>query len=138
MNSERIDVHTFDKTLKEKINTTVDVHSKLKLFNHILDLIEEYGVYNNRDGLYMIVKDTQTSNNWDQINNMWADDILYEICKKIVSIHNKNNQKSIIICLLEQMSDMYDTGRCGVGRIIRLYQIYQSLGNLEGSDHSPS
>ena len=76
-------------------------------------------------GLELIMKDTQRLSNCDNINKVYADDILAEI---IVTIQkNPEIQPDIIKNIIEQMGDMYCLGRCSQGRTSRLFQIYICL-----------
>ena len=68
---------------------------------------------------------------------MYADDILAEICSYIMKESYSENKeriedvKKIITNINEQLADMYLTGQCGVGRVVRFWQIYDSITGTE-------
>ena len=75
-------------------------------------------------GLILIVENTQGSSNFDPVNNIYADDLLVEICKKI---SNSSETHDILVNIAEQLGDMYNLGQCPQGRTTRLYQLYLSF-----------
>jgi hypothetical protein len=147
-----MDVHIFDHTLK---NFHIDkgkftIKEKNEMFSELLELLDE----NGKNGLQLIIKDipidksplgllsdsitnNSITGNFDETNNMYADDIMAEICSYIMKESYSENKeriedvKKIISNINEQLSDMFLTGRCSSGRVIRLWQIYYSITEIE-------
>lgn len=118
------DVHYYDSQWKHNIITRFNINTKFKLFKWLyLHSIKLNTTENGIKGLELIINNTQKFQNYDNANNVYADDILAEIC--VIIIKTKN--KLIIDLLLEQMNDMYNTGQCPQGRTTRLYQLYNSF-----------
>lgn len=122
--SDFIDVHSFDGSIQTLYTTTDSTNDKNSLFAWILNSVK-----NNKDtdgikGLELIVKDRDTSSNVDLKNNLNAEEIL---CKIILYLKKQSNIEDILCILLEQMRDMYISGRCPQGRTVRLMQVLYSL-----------
>jgi hypothetical protein len=113
-----MNVHLFDNTLTNNdIKTEVTNDIKLKEFN---ELYNKFKTNDGKRGLRLIINDIQKPANYDTTNQMYADDVLIEIYKLL-------DKTDVIEYLEEQISDMYTSGQCPQGRVIRLYQIYSSL-----------
>ena len=137
-----MDVHIFDHTLK---NFHIDkgkftIKEKNEMFSELLELLDQ----NGKNGLNLIIKDipinvidNNITDNYDMTNDKWADDILAEICSYIMKESYSENKekiedvKKIISNINEQLSDMFLMGKCAQGRVIRFWQIYESIRNVE-------
>ena len=71
----------------------------------------------------VIKQNIRQKNNYDQTNSMYADDVLYMVCKKID--HTKN--KDVLVYLSEQLSDILTSGQCSQGRSTRIFQVLSTL-----------
>jgi len=120
-----MDVHIFDKQYNIKLKYKLDLQNKYKLYKWIISFCKVKLNYISQ-GLILVINDTETNNNFDNITNIYADDILINIILSIMS-NNLDDKISIIKLINEQMDDMYNTGRCPQGRTTRLYQIYIGL-----------
>jgi hypothetical protein len=121
------DVHTYDNKWNHCILTRFTPREKLNLFKFLYFLIERFQTklkYRiGLDGLTKIIE----SNTFDRINNVFAQDILAEICVKLNS-YKEEDQIDIVNTLLEQMHDMIVTnGTCPQGQSTRLIQVYNSI-----------
>ena len=96
-----MDVHLTDRHLKfYNIRTTKPLEIKNKLFLWLLTKVNRLQLQQQRQhnmqaqqrfnegvtGLRIVITDTQLRPNYDDSNEMWADDILAEICEKLISI----------------------------------------------------
>ena len=124
--SSFIDVHVFDGSWSHNITTKFNLEEKNVIFDWLIKQIGENVDYNAIGGLKLVIGDTQQYPNFDPRNNIYADDILAEICVMLVEM-NENDRNDVLKNILEQMSDMYLLGRCPQGRSTRLIQIYKSL-----------
>jgi hypothetical protein len=112
------DLHQYDGLWSIDI-PTISSDEKADLFRGLLNRIKTK-VYTGSgvDGLLLVIVDSQTVNNYDPIHKVYADDILAYICKAELT-------DQLLDLMLEQLSDMFITGRCPQGRTTRLYQIYK-------------
>lgn len=85
--------------------------SAIKSFDIIVETYKKYS-------------DDVTSPNYDTINNLWAEDLLYIIYENIV----EDDNTECIDCLMIQLSDM-ESGMCPQGRVTRLLQIIVMFDN---------
>ena len=126
-----LDVHTFDGKWNVSFDTCLTVREKQKLFEWLLvnidvKLPKDPFYANGKTGLQLVIRDTQHHFNYDATNKVYADDILAEMCIKMLRL-SMDNRLSILHLILEQMHDMFTTGQCSQGRSTRLYQLYKSL-----------
>jgi hypothetical protein len=105
-----------NEDLEEKNSTKIPKENKINL-----DL----------RGIITVINDTQKPQNFDNINNLYADDVLIEIINTldILSALDLENyiKNSVYLNIIEQMNDMITLGSCAQGRTNRLMQIYKSL-----------
>jgi len=111
--------HIFDGTLlhlAEETKSNIDIDTKLRLFKKVR---KEIVTHNGATKCFnIIMDDIGKPSNFDNTNNLIADDIMYLICLKL--------DKDMLPIFIEQLNDM-NTGLCPQGRCIRLAQIYQCL-----------
>lgn len=121
--SKLIDVHTFDRKIDtSKIKSRITAEDKQKLFKWLMEETTKLKLRN--DGINLVIQDTHKQPNHDPVNNVYADDILAEICLYLVMKDDAEITANILKLVSEQMVDMADSGRCPQGRSIRLFQIY--------------
>lgn len=138
------DVHVYDGKWSHDIKTEVSIQEKCELFNSLYQEIKTIGngvdVSSALKGLVLVVENTQRPSNFDPANNIYADDILVEICKMITidklvttkvgtSLDESRPELSekmydSLMNVAEQLGDMYNLGQCPQGRSTRLIQIY--------------
>lgn len=130
-----MNVHIFDGKIRNNhiIKNKFNNEQKIKMFDELYEVLQSDPA---KKGLNLI-KNIGCKDNYDNTNDMYADDIMAEICDYIikesyVQDDSKREEKikdikSIIMSIDEQLSDMYNTGTCAQGRVIRLYQIYKSI-----------
>ena len=127
-----MNVHIFDGKIRD-FNVPKDKYSqdeKLKMFKELSEVLNTDG----KKGLDLIINGHQR---YDNTNDMFSDDILAEICNYIIKeSYSKDEQKlkdirSLIACIDEQLSDMFNTGTCAQGKTIRLFQIYSSIQQVQ-------
>lgn len=119
-----IDIHTFDN--KWEFIPHIDIsnishNDKIQIFMWLVDEIEDIS-----PGLELLLDDIFTPNNNDTTHNVLAEDILLCICIKLKEMKEEERQDYYKL-LNDQMMDMYQLGRCPIGRTARLYQIYKTL-----------
>lgn len=119
-----MNVHEFDGKWSLQLES-IPVSIKTVMFNRLLSFIKD-GDTNGVNGIHLVVSDTQNSSNYDTINKIYADDILAHICLRLNNVDHKILESTLFL-LIEQMSDMYLTGRCPQGRTTRLLQVYNQL-----------
>lgn len=124
MSNSFFDVHLFDGNWVHNITTRFTREEKCILFDWILFQINELSVKSM--GLELVIQKTQQYDNFDQKNNVYADDVLVEICSKLIKLKNED-RVDILKLLIEQMNDMYILGQCPQGRTTRLFQLYNSM-----------
>lgn len=123
-----MDVHIFDGHWSHDIKTNISMDDKCKLFNSLYrDMTNLHVDSNSLKGLFLVVENTQKESNYDPINKIYSDDILAEICQKIVYMSSDVEKHDTIMNISEQLSDMYLLGQCPQGRSTRLIQIYNCL-----------
>ncbi len=130
-----IDVHTFDGQWSHNITTRFDKHEKVIFFNWLIiyaktlppEILSSLDMHSSVMGLRLVIENTQSSSNFDPINKVYADDILSEICDKLVASDDQELRQDAVRGILEQMSDMFKLGQCPQGRSSRLIQIYKTL-----------
>jgi len=124
---EFINVHVFDNTVIRKVGLKFNLNEKCELFNWLLNNINILNIEPHCiEGIKLIITDTEKPPNKDINSDVYADDILAEICYLIKDVNNED-KLSIIKSVLEQMGDMFQLGRCQVGRVSRLYQLLKSI-----------
>lgn len=81
-----------------------------------------------RAGLKLIRDSTGEYANYDRANEIYADDILAELCVILSKIKDdKSKTADLIKNISEQLTDMNNLGQCPQGRTTRLWQLYQSF-----------
>lgn len=126
-----MDVHIFDGKIRNNhiIKNKFTNEQKIKMFEELYEVLQSDPA---KKGLSLI-KNIGCKDNYDNTNDMYADDIMAEICDYIIKESYIEDEekikdlKSIILTIDEQLSDMFLTGQCSQGKVIRLYQIYKSV-----------
>lgn len=122
-----MDIHHFDGKWGHNIKTTTSLEDKCILFNALYQDMRDLGVESTSlRGLILVVENTQKPSNFDPANKIYSDDILAEICKKMINA-SAEKQHDTLVNIAEQLSDMYNLGQCPQGRSTRLYQLYLSF-----------
>lgn len=137
------DVHVYDGKWDKDIKLpkrNISINNKIELFKSLRDLIDEPTA---RAGLDLIINSIGQHSNYDNKNDVFADDILVELCllladtKRKEMLENKEEKKEgketsadIINNISEQMKDMNLLGQCPQGRTTRLWQLYTSFNSL--------
>lgn len=119
-----IDVHVYDGKWNHDVKTRATTEKKQSMFNILMRKVASRG--KPLDGIKLVVDSIQKEENYDNINKLYADDILYEICVKLLN-SPKDIIRDTIDIIAEQMDDMYKLGQCAQGRTTRLIQIYKCL-----------
>lgn len=129
------DTHHYDHKLKDRKITIYRIDNvplKCVIFQKLLSWIPVNDTSKNlvaRRCIEVIQKDMCSSSehererNYDPSNGLWADDLL----ASIVMWYTKNKDLDTLPILIEQLSDVLQSGQCPQGRCIRLFQIYVSL-----------
>lgn len=135
-NVATLDVHQYDGQIaNHDIKTRYTLETKNDIFKTLIHIINELAQDNVKsygiNGVNMIMKDAQSISNYDNTNNVYADDILMEICNLISILHeDKELITTLTNTLCEQFYDLYITnGFCAVGRVCRIYQIYRVMND---------
>jgi hypothetical protein len=83
----------------------------------------------------MIARDAGGAANWQGADQLFADDVVAEICSLLVEIHELEVVDTALNHIGEQMKDMFATsGTCPSGRANRLHQVYMFLKDyVEGA-----
>ena len=133
--SSFIDVHNFDGSWTHDITTKFTLQEKLILFQWLLKSLSKLKIIkptNQHDylkGVKLVIDNIQQEPNYDSINLVYADDILAEICSKLINLP-EIKRIDTLLNLEEQMSDMNCLGQCPSGRTTRLIQLYKCLNNI--------
>jgi hypothetical protein len=134
-----MNVHNYDSQVKHlEIKTIYNADIKMTIFKWLLAQLNKYiekfphNMYiGGCRGLALIIDDMQQPSNYSTDDTMYADDVLAEICIKIVGVITEEDKLiDIYTNIIEQMDDMYNKGRCASGRVIRLVQIYQIINDM--------
>ena len=117
-----IDVHTFDGHCKHYAVSVAADQAKQDCFALWLSRWPEGA---GKEGIKLIVRDTGQAFNLDSSNGVYADDILFEILRRVSSYEKCDLQATTdtLAIINEQMADMLTLGQCPSGRSIRLLQI---------------
>ena len=140
-----LDVHTFDgKLVTSDIKNHFSREYKLVLFNSLLSKFKIvatlFGFSNAQEslggflGLQMVMNDVQLLSNYDATNQVYADDILAEICEILDQQEDPSIIWTTMETVLQQMADMRSLGACSQGRCTRLRQIYDFLKYLPSTN----
>jgi hypothetical protein len=113
------DVHEFDGKWKETITNRFSPDDKRKILLTLKPFIKS-------NGLDLIIEGIQTASNYENLSGLYADDILVEILEKTKKLKREDRLKFFGM-IDEQLTDMYNLGRCPSGRVTRLIQLYKSL-----------
>lgn len=138
------DIHKTDgKLAKYAIKTRFSINDKHQLISTLIDLIKEKSHPSIREfgvqGLLLIAKDAGMPPNWQGADQLFADDIVAEICSLLVRVNDAEIINTSINHIAEQMADMLRTcGTCPSGRVNRLFQIYMPLKDYVDGVHLPS
>lgn len=126
---EKLNTHYYDGKLKSnKFNSISTKDIKEVEFNKLITFIQKDQTCNVNiritaiRAVQLIKNSIGKSPNYDSTNEIYADDILFHICKKF---HN-----DILTYLIEQLSDIITSGQCPQGRVIRLIQVFACLDDI--------
>lgn len=120
------------KIYKYGITTRFSINDKKNLIDCLIQVVRdranpqvrEYGIR----GLEVIRNDAGTQPNYQNIDGLFADDILCEICDIISEVDDDEVINTAINHIAEQMRDLITTnGWCSSGRVGRLIQCYMIL-----------
>ncbi len=128
------DIHAVSdgKMYKYGIRTRYTISEKNIFFDCFMNAInmhadkrvKMYGIH----GLKIIRMDAQRPQNYQSIDDVYADDVLAEICSLLSHEQDVEVLKTSIDIFCEQMFDMLATnGTCPSGRANRMIQIYMFL-----------
>lgn len=140
-----MDVHIFDGKLKDFHieKGRIKDSDKKQMFGELAELLDQ----DAKNGLSLIISN-EGNKNYDNSNDMYADDILAEICEYIIKetddVAGEEDEKgeekerkerlkdvkNIIENINEQLKDMFLTGQCAQGRTIRLWQILKYIRRI--------
>jgi len=138
------DIHRVSdgKLFKYGITTRYSPDDKRKIILSLKDLVAEranpeiqkFGII----GLQLIAQDAGAAPNWQGADQLFADDILVEICHLISLCNDDEVINTAVNHLSEQMSDMIRTsGTCPSGRVNRCIQVYMVLRDAYDGKHLP-
>lgn len=128
-----LDIHTFDGKYTIFLPSKFDNHTKSQLFDFIKSKINESDISSDMknygtQGISIIQRDISTPSNYDNFNNVYADDILAELVIQYMSEKDSEILRSILSEICDQMWTMISTnGTCPMGRVTRLAQLYKSF-----------
>lgn len=123
-----MNVHVFDGKIdinykKSLIKGRISVDDKVKLFRLLFSRVNDRA----KPYLQMIADNIQGHANYEVGNDLYADDILAEIC---LFLEKSDNDGSIFKTLEEQLAEI-SGGTCPSGRTTRLWQIYVAIRDEE-------
>ncbi len=136
-NNQSLDTHHYDG----KLHTNTLIKTVHNLTNQ--NLIDQKNIYFTRliqdlkinplvpkqylptaiEAVNQITHGIQQSSNYDNTNGMYADDVLYIVCRKI----DETNNTDALVYLSEQLSDIMTSGQCPQGRSTRIFQVLVAL-----------
>lgn len=124
-----LEVHSYDNKLNEEISIYQNLLTYAKNIstnqkNELFLKFEEYLSDDLAKKYYIILIDQNDNSNFDLINKLNSNDLLFLIIEYLEKQNFKDN--SLIDILTIQLQDMA-TGFCSQGRSIRLFQIVKSL-----------
>jgi len=130
------------KLYRYGITTRFSNEDKVRIIDSLLAVIADRASPEIRDfalrGVGIIRQDTGQAPNWQGADQIFADDVLCEICDIISSITDEGIIDTTINSIGEQMKDMIVTnGLCSSGKCNRLFQIYMVLRDMKDGIHLP-
>lgn len=116
-----IDIHQFDGSYRNLIpNEYFTQQEKQELFSRLEGKMSQKGF----SVVQTIYKDCKLQPNYDNRNNVYADDLLASLCYRM----DKNEDWSLVSLLDSQYCDLVDTsGWCPQGRTTRTWQVLHCL-----------
>ena len=118
-------VHETDGKYRDHgIKTRFSPPEKKVLFDWLLESAKDQS--GSLRAINLVIKDAQLPPNYDNTNQVFADDVLAELLNLIISMES-GNQKIFLGIIKEQLEDMLLLGQCPQGRTGRLLQLYSSL-----------
>jgi hypothetical protein len=129
----KLNVHLLVQSIQEqqKDISPALITEKIYLFTR---LIEDLKLNPNLANKYrmtaiqavnIISRSIRQQANFDASNGLFADDVLYIVCKKI----EKSRNSDALIYLAEQLSDIITSGQCAQGRSTRIFQVLYTMDN---------
>lgn len=117
-----LNTHYYDGKIIKSVEKVPDVNEKVELFDQLISKIQNNPVTQKFRAMAIVAvnaikRDIQKQANYDPTNDMWADDILYWVCKYV----EENND--LLKLLSEQLHDIIVSGQCAQGRCTRLFQV---------------
>lgn len=125
------DVHIFDGKLKShSIKTHLSRDQKIKIFDPVVTGVSKLQNFTAVNGLKTVIDDLESPKNYDSTNEIYADDILAEICLMMEKHFDQDIINTIIENIAIQMADMITLGPCQQGRATRLFQVYNFVKEI--------
>lgn len=134
--SQYLNTHFYDGKLVQNdlISKIIDLRNsklsetKRELFAKLAEEIktakvEERFRLTALQAIHIIDRDIHQPGNYDCTNGIYADDVLYLVCKRMYS----DKEIEIFDYLTEQLSDIITSGQCAQGRSTRLFQLLRTL-----------
>lgn len=142
--SVNLDTHYYDGKLRanmliqtvynqQKLNLTVQ---KNTFFTRLIQDLELNPVVPEKyrptaiEAVNQITHGIRQNSNYDKTNGMFADDILYLVCRKIDETKNID----ALVYLSEQLSDIMTSGQCAQGRTTRIFQVLMAVEVSTGNE----
>lgn len=119
----KLKVHPLIGIITEQQQVTVE--EKRRLFIRLIEDVRLNPIINTKyrstaiQAISKINQDIHKPPNHDKTNDIYADDILYLICKRI----DETKDLDILVYLAEQLSDIITSGSCPQGRSTRVFQV---------------
>lgn len=126
--SDQLNTHTYDTLLKGYIIPKIESNLKSDKFENFKNQIPLLNLSNKKiipTAIQAIELIIDSNKNYDEKNDIHADDLLYWILNRI---DQSDNKKDLYTVLIEQLSDIITRGSCSQGRTSRLLQVAIVLG----------
>ena len=124
----KLNIHELVIAIQElqKITASELTVEKQALFSKLIADIQHNTSINNRYRSRAVIAINRISQsirkpaNLDRTNNMYADDVLYIVCRKL-------SDPDSLVYIAEQLSDIITFGQCAQGRSTRIFQVLLTL-----------
>lgn len=132
-----LNTHHYDGKLKERLEDIrpelerigkIDSNIKLERFNQLHNIVSNPA----KRGLNMIITDLNNSPNYDNSNDLNAENILY-LCLELYDKLSQKDKSDIFGLLEEQLADITG-GSCPPGRATRIFQFYIVVSDVKNDD----
>ena len=138
------DVHAASdgRLIRYPLETQFNTADKQRLIAGLVDVVRERANPAVRDlgiqGLQIIGRDAGGPANFQGADQMFADDIVAEICALLVRVEEPEVVNTVVNHLCEQFGDMIRTnGMCPSGRLNRASQVRMFLRDYLAGAHLP-